>query len=299
MKESNLIISGSADLGSSTGCLSSDMKPILPNDFSGNYIHYGIREHAMGSIINGIVAGKKLRCLAGTFFAFSDYMKPAIRMSALMNIPSIFVFSHDSIGVGEDGPTHQPIEHLASMRSIPNLNVFRPADAMETAECWENALKSERPSVLILSRQELLSARFCGKTNLCANGGYLLHEDNTENESPKITLIATGSEVGISLEIKKMLTDRGVSSDLVSLPCWNLFDEQPEEYKNHVLGNGLRIGIEASNGFGWEKYLGENGLFFGIHEFGRSCSGPECYKFFGLTAKNICEKILKRIGKTF
>ena len=297
MQESNLIIAGSADLGSSTGCLSSEMKPISATDFSGNYLHYGIREHAMGAIMNGMVAGKKLRCFAGTFLVFSDYMRPAIRMSALMNISTIFVFSHDSIGVGEDGPTHQPIEHLASLRAIPNLNVFRPADAMETLECWENALKSSRPSVLVLSRQELLCVRFCGRTNLCENGAYLLYEDTTENEHQIVTLIASGSEVGIALEIKKMLNDNGVSSNVVSVPCWNLFDEQPIEYREHVLGDGLRVGIEASNGFGWEKYLGDHGMFFGVNDFGKSCSGPECFKFFGLTSKNIYEKILARIKK--
>ncbi len=297
MKESNLIISGSCDLGSSTGCLSSDMTPISPNDFSGNYIHYGVREHAMGAIMNGMIAGKKLRCFGGTFLVFSDYMKPAIRMSALMNIPTIFVFSHDSIGVGEDGPTHQPIEHLASLRSIPNLNVFRPADAMETLECWENALKSQRPSALILSRQDLLCIRFCGRTNLCENGGYLLYKDTMDSET-QVNLIATGSEVGIALEIKKMLTDKGVSSNVASLPCWNLFDEQPEDYKAHVLGGKLRVGIEASNGFGWEKYLGNDGMFFGLNDFGKSCPGPDCYKYFSLTAKDIFEKILERLGKT-
>ena len=297
MQESNLIIAGSADLGSSTGCLSSEMKPISASDFSGNYLHYGIREHAMGAIMNGMVAGGKLRCFAGTFLVFSDYMRPAIRMSALMNIPTIYIFSHDSIGVGEDGPTHQPIEHLASLRSIPNLNVFRPADAMETLECWENALKSSRPSVLVLSRQELLCVRFCGRTNLCENGAYLLYEDTTENEHQTVTLIASGSEVGIALEIKKMLTDNGISSNVVSVPCWNLFDEQPIEYREHVLGDGLRVGIEASNGFGWEKYLGDHGMFFGVNDFGKSCSGPECFKFFGLTSENIYKKILARLKK--
>ncbi|MDR2158424.1 MAG: transketolase [Holosporaceae bacterium] len=296
MTVSDAIVSGSADLGGSTGCFSKTAVPISKKDFSGNYIHYGVREHAMGAIINGVAAGKKIKCFAGTFLAFSDYMRPAIRMSALMNIPSIFVFSHDSVGVGEDGPTHQPVEHLATLRAIPNLNVFRPADAMETLECWECAMKSAGPSVIILTRQDVLSVRFCGRANLCATGAYLLYDDASSN-SLKVTLIATGSEVAIALEVKKMLNDINISANLVSLPCWKLFDEQPAEFKRHILGDSLRIGIEASNGFGWEKYLGSDGLFFGINNFGKSCSCLENYKFFGLTSRNICDEILKNINK--
>jgi transketolase len=294
MEVSDFVVSGSADLGESTGCLLKNMKPISKDDFSGNYIHYGVREHAMGSIMNGIAAGGKIKIFAGTFLAFSDYMRPSIRMSAIMNIPTIFVFSHDSIGVGEDGPTHQPVEHLASLRAIPNLKVFRPADAMETLECWECAIKNKGPSVLILTRQDLLSVRFCGRTNLCENGGYLLYEDSSEN-TKRVTLIATGSEVSIALEVKKMLNDEGVSANIVSLPCWELFDEQPDTYRRHVLGNDLRIGVEASNGFGWEKYIGSDGIFCGVNNYGKSGSCAENYEFFGLTAKNIFDKIQKAL----
>lgn len=290
-KTSNLLISGSCDLGSSTGCLASNMSPITKNDFSGNYIHYGVREHAMGAIMNGISLGKRIRCFGGTFLAFSDYMRPAIRMSALMNIPTIFVFSHDSIGVGEDGPTHQPVEHIPSLRAIPNLNVFRPADAMETLECWECALKSENPSVIILTRQEVRCMRYSDKQNLCSFGGYLINEDSISGDA-LITLIATGSEVGIAEEVQKCLSKKGISINVASIPCWNLFDRQPEQYKRHVLGSGLRVGIEASNGFGWEKYLGNHGLFFGVNNFGKSASCLENYKHFGLTSQNICEKLL-------
>ena len=286
-----LFISGSCDLGSSTGCKSSNMQPISMKDFSGNYIHYGIREHAMGAIINGISANKKIKCCGSTFLSFSDYMKPAIRMSALMNIPSIFVFSHDSIGVGEDGPTHQPIEQLAMLRSIPNLLVFRPADATETVECWELAINSDHPSTIILTRQEVLSIRFSDKQNLCANGAYLLNDDSTNNV--KFTLIASGSEVGIALELKKMLNDASICANVVSVPCWELFDQQSSEYKNHVLGDQIRIGIEASNGFGWEKYLGSDGLFFGVDSFGVSCPGKKAFEHFQLTAKDIFNKIAK------
>ncbi|MDR2107132.1 MAG: transketolase [Holosporaceae bacterium] len=291
---SDMIISGSADLGGSTGCLPKTAAPISKKNFSGNYIHYGVREHAMGAVINGIAAGKKIKCFGGTFLAFCDYMRPAIRMSALMNIPSIFVFSHDSVGVGEDGPTHQPVEHLASLRAIPNLNVFRPADAMETLECWECAFRSEGPSVMILTRQEVLNVRFCGKTDLCETGAYLLYEDTSLN-AKKVTLIASGSEVSVALEVKKMLNDRGISANMVSIPCWKLFDEQSEEFKKKILGNFMRVGIEASNGFGWEKYLGSGGLFFGVNGFGKSCSCLENYKFFGLTSRNIYNEILKKI----
>lgn len=291
IESSNFVISGSCDLGSSTGCLTKNMSPINKDDFSGNYIHYGIREHAMAAIMNGISLGQKIKCFGGTFLVFSDYMRPAIRMSALMNIPTIFVFSHDSIGVGEDGPTHQPVEHIPSLRAIPNLNVFRPADAMEVLECWECALKSDSPSVIILTRQEVRSMRFSDKQNLCALGGYLLNEDITSGDA-LITLIATGSEVGLAEEVKEILNKKNISVNVASIPCWNLFDKQPEQYKRHVLGNGLRIGIEASNGFGWEKYIGKNGLFFGVNNFGKSAPYLENYKYFGLTSKNICETIL-------
>jgi transketolase len=294
MEISNEIISGSADLGGSTGCFSKATTPISKKDFSGNYIYYGVREHAMGAIINGISAGQKIKCFAGTFLAFADYMRPAIRMSALMNIPSIFVFSHDSIGVGEDGPTHQPVEHIASLRAIPNLNVFRPADAMETLECWEYALKSEGPSVLILTRQDALAVRFCGRTNLCETGAYLLYDDASDNKKA-VTLIATGSEVGIALDVKKMLNNAKISANLVSMPCWKLFDEQSEQFKKKILGEAPRVGIEASNGFGWEKYLGPNGLFFGVNNFGKSRSCLENYKYFGLTSQNIYDEISKKL----
>ncbi|MDR1560765.1 MAG: transketolase [Holosporaceae bacterium] len=296
MEVSNLMVSGSADLGESTGCLSKKMRPVTKSDFSGNYIHYGVREHAMGAIMNGIAAGRKIKIFAGTFFSFSDYMRPAIRMSAFMNIPTLFVFSHDSIGVGEDGPTHQPTEHLAALRAIPNLSVFRPADAMETLECWECAIKNEGPSVLVLTRQEVLSVRFCGRTNLCENGGYLLYEDSSENDK-KVTLIATGSEVGIALDAKKMLNDQDISVNIVSIPCWELFDKQTESYKRHVLGEDLRVGIEASNGFGWERYLGSKGLFFGVNHFGKSCSCSDNYDFFNLTARNIADEVMSSILK--
>ena len=296
-KASKSIVSGSCDLGSSVGCFVSGMKALAPENFSGNYIHYGIREHAMGAIINGIVAGQKIRAFGGTFLTFSDYMRPAIRLSALMNLPSIFLFSHDSIGVGEDGPTHQPVEQIASLRAIPNLNVFRPADAMETLECWECALQSPSPSAIILSRQELLSVRFSGNINLCEKGGYLLYDDSSEINRRRVTLIATGSEVGLALEVKKILNDKDISANVVSIPCFELFNKQPQSYRDQLLGDSLRIGIEAAVEFGWRKYLRENDLFFGVNSFGKSGSCGENYEFFGLTATNISEKICAYLEK--
>jgi transketolase len=296
MRESTFLLSGSCDLGGPTGCLDRSMTPISKDNFSGNYIHYGVREHAMGAIMNGIAIGKKIRCCGGTFLVFSDYMRPAIRMSAMMNVPAIFVFSHDSIGVGEDGATHQPVEQLTALRGIPNLNVFRPADAMETLECLECALKSEFPSAIVLSRQDLLSVRFSGGTNLCESGGYLIYE-NGSAAGTMVNLIATGSEVGIALEVKKMLDDCRITTNVASLPCWNLFDKQDAAYKHHILGEGLRVGIEASNGFGWGQYLRQSDLFFGVNDFGKSAPCADVYKYFGLTAANIYEGVMRKLDE--
>lgn len=289
------IVSGSADLGSSTGCYSSVMTPISAKNFSGDYIHYGIREHAMAAIMNGIAASKKIIPLAGTFLIFSDYMRPAIRMSAMMNLPVIYIFSHDSIGVGEDGPTHQPVEQLPSLRSVPNLTVLRPADATETIECFEVALKLEGPKAIVLTRQNVLNVRFSSDQNLCSKGAYLLYHD-TVKKSPDVTIIATGSEVGLALEVKKLLNDEKIFVNIVSMPSMEIFDMQSPEYKEAILGNSLRVGIEASNGFGWEKYI-KDGLFFGVKNFGNSCSCSENYKFFNLTSNNIYSAIKSRLKK--
>lgn len=293
MATSELVIGGACDLGKSTCCMSDTMVHVIKEDFSGNYINFGIREHAMGSIANGIVLHSNLRFFGGTFLAFSDYMKPAIRLSAIMNIPVIYVFSHDSIGVGEDGPTHQPVEQLAGLRAIPNLNVFRPCDAMETCECWQIAMSSRQPSAIILTRQNVFSVRFCGIDNLCSRGGYLLYEDKIVRQH--VTLIATGSEVGIALEAKKILNEKCISVNLVSLPCWRIFDMQDDEYKKHVLGDGLRVGIEAGCKFGWEKYLCRKQLFVGVNDFGKSGPYKSNYEHFGLTANNIADLVLKNL----
>lgn len=294
-EKSKFIVSGSCDLGGSTGCKSHNCIPISKDNFGGNYINYGIREHAMGAIINGICLHGGLIALGGTFLVFSDYMKPAIRLAAMMNIPSIFVFSHDSIGVGEDGPTHQPVEQLAALRSIPNLNVYRPADALETLECVENIINNRRPSVLALTRQKVLSVRFCGRDNLCSKGGYLLYEDSTKHEN-SITIVATGSEVGIALEIRSILMKHNVSVNIVSMPCFDIFNEQPEYYKNSILGDNPRIIIEAASEFGWYKLLNGNGLFFGVNNFGKSASNIENFNLFKLNSEYIVGEILKKYG---
>ncbi len=292
---SNFIISGSCDLGTSTGCMNANSRPIKAEDYSGNYIHYGVREHAMGAIINGITLHGGLVAFGGGFLAFSDYMKPAIRLAAMMNIPSIFVFSHDSIGVGEDGPTHQPVEQLAGLRSIPNLNVFRPADALETSECWETALNLDNPSVIVLTRQKVLSVRFCGRDNLCSRGGYLLYEDSTNNQN-KVTIIATGSEVGIALEVRSVLMKKDISVNIVSMPSLNIFDKQSESYKQEVLGQKPIIVIEAASGFGWHKYYGNDGMFFGVNNFGKSAKYIENFNFFNLNSSHIVHEVLKKYG---
>lgn len=296
MEVSDSIISGSADLGSSTGCKPKNAVDITRDDFSGNYINYGIREHAMAAVINGISIGRKLCAFGGTFLAFSDYMRPAIRLSALMNIPSIFVFSHDSIGVGEDGPTHQPVEHLSSLRAIPNLMIFRPADALEVVECWECALRHKGPSTIILSRQDVPSIRFSCEDNLCAFGGYLIHKDSLENDH-KVTLISTGAEVSLAIAVKQKLNNLGISANVVSLPCWELFDRQSEIYKDQILGKALRVGIEAASEFGWRKYLRENDLFFGVNNFGKSASSSENFNIFKLTSEYISNEVMRKVSE--
>lgn len=293
---SRYIISGSCDLGESTCCKHSTMKDIVNGDFSGNYINCGIREHAMCAIINGLTLHGGLKAFGGTFLSFSDYMRPAIRLSALMNIPSIFVFTHDSIGVGEDGPTHQPVEQLAGLRAMPNLNVFRPGDPLETLECWENALESQTPSVLLLTRQSVTNVRFCGRDNLCANGAYLLYEDMTAS-AKSVLVLATGSELGLALEVRNILAkEHSVCAHLASMPCWRLFEQQPENYKKVLLEHGtLKVGIEAACDFGWQKYIGTDGLFFGVNDFGKSASCLDNFNYFGLNSKEIVNVILDKL----
>jgi transketolase len=284
------LIGGSADLTGSNNTKTKATTPIQANAFDGRYVYYGVREHAMAAIMNGLALHGEFIPYGGTFLVFTDYCRPAIRLSALMEQRVVYVMTHDSIGLGEDGPTHQPVEHLPSLRAIPNLLVFRPADAVETAECWALALASQdAPSVLALSRQNLPTQRTeYTPDNLCARGGYVL----SDSKDAKVTLIATGSEVMIAMDAQKQLAAKGISARVVSLPCWELFDAQPASYREQVLGKDtLKVAIEAALGFGWERYIGNNGIFVGMNGFGASAPAPALYKHFGITAEDVVARV--------
>jgi transketolase len=280
---------GSADLTGSNLTRTKAMKPVVPGDYSGDYIHYGIREFGMSAAMNGLALHGGLVPYGGTFLVFTDYARPAIRLSALMGLRVVYVMTHDSIGLGEDGPTHQPVEHVASLRAMPNLMVFRPADAVETAEAWEVALLAEStPSILALSRQNLPTLRReDGTENLTARGAYVLLEVTTGKRD--VTLIATGSEVEIALDAADMLAEQGVKAAVVSAPCLDLFEQQEEAYRAGVLGTAPRVAVEAGIGFGWERWIGEKGRFVGMTGFGASAPAPDLYKHFGVTAEKVAE----------
>jgi transketolase len=289
-KESNTLIGGSADLAGSNNTKTKYHNIIKPNNFNGNYIHYGVREHAMSGIMNGIALHGKFIPYGGTFLIFSDYCKPSIRLSALMEQRVIYVMTHDSIGLGEDGPTHQPIEQLSGLRSIPNLNVFRPADRMETIECWELALKnSKKPSVISLTRQNLDAVRKkYSDANKCSYGAY---EILRTNKKIKLTIFASGSEVNLAIKTSHKLAKDNVHSKVISMPCQELFDKQSKAYKKKILEETkFKISIEAASTDCWKKYVGTDGLAFGIDTFGKSAPYKEIYKHFGLTAENISKK---------
>jgi transketolase len=289
------LLGGSADLTGSNFTKTKAMKPVSASDFGGSYIYYGVREHAMGAIMNGLALHGGFIPYGGTFLVFTDYCRPAIRLSALMHQRVIYVMTHDSIGLGEDGPTHQPVEHLAALRIIPNLNVFRPADATETAECWALALtQKETPSVLSLSRQNLPSIRSeYTPDNLCARGGYII---SPAKSTAKVSILATGSEVMIAVEAQKMLAEKNIAANVVSIPCFELFDAQPQSYRDDVLGKGtFKVAIEAALSFGWERYIGENGVFIGMKSFGASAPAPELYKHFGITAEHIVKAVESKL----
>jgi len=286
------LLGGSADLTGSNNTKAKNMQPITPNDKKGDYIYYGIREHAMAAIMNGMALHKGVIPYGGTFMCFSDYCRPSIRLSALMEQRVIYVMTHDSIGLGEDGPTHQPIEHLASLRAMPNLTVFRPADTIETAEAWQHAIENQKgPSLLALSRQGLPTVRRYLGENESAKGGYVLHD----SDNAQVTLIATGSEVSLALDVKEDLESKNIKVRLVSMPSTDLFDKQSDTYKKETLGAGLRVSIEAASTYGWHKYVGDNGLSFGIDGFGASAPAPDLYKHFGLTVENISAKIQEKL----
>lgn len=288
------LIGGSADLTGSNNTKAKPQRVINRDNFSGNYIHYGVREHGMAAIMNGLSLYGGFRPYAGTFLIFSDYLRPALRLSALMHQPVVYVLTHDSIGLGEDGPTHQPIEHLASLRAMPNLNVFRPADGIETAECWELAVEStDRPSVLALTRQNVRQVRLEDtKQNLCRLGAYSVWGESDKRD---LTLIATGSEVGLAIEVAEKLAELSVRAVVVSMPCTRLFDEQTSEYQESILGSKPRFAIEAASPYGWEKYTRNSNTIFAIPSFGASAPAQDLYDKFGLTVEKIIPKILEQL----
>ena len=289
------LIGGSADLAGSNNTKTKDHKIIKPGNFSGNYIHYGVREHAMCGIMNGIALHSDLIPYGGTFLIFSDYCKPSIRLAAMMNLRVVYVFTHDSIGLGEDGPTHQPIEQLTSLRSIPNLNVFRPADLIETFECWQLAIENKNsPSVIALTRQGINPVRIKNSTtNSSSLGGY---EILRTNDNINVTIISSGSETSLACDISHKLAIEKIYSKVISMPCQELFDQQSEDYKNKILTETeLTVSIEASETHYWKKYTGAKGLNFGINDFGKSAPYKEIYNHFGLNADNIIKKIKEKL----
>jgi transketolase len=280
------LLGGSADLTHSNLTRAKTHQPVRPDFFEGSYIHYGVREHAMAAAMNGIALHGGFVPYGGTFLTFADYSRPAIRLAALMGIRVIHVMTHDSIGLGEDGPTHQPVEHLASLRAIPNLLVFRPADAVETAEAWDCALRAQAsPSVLCLSRQALPAFREnVDITNRVASGAYVVVEPDGGRD---VTLIATGSEVSVALAAAKLLAKDNVRAAVVSAPCFDLFRQQSGEYRAEVLGNVPRVGVEAAIEGDWMRWLGDSGEFVGMTGFGASAPAETLYREFGITAEAV------------
>tara|TARA_R110002033_G_scaffold120616_1_gene163792 strand:+ start:11084 stop:13051 length:1968 start_codon:yes stop_codon:yes gene_type:complete len=290
------MLGGSADLTGSNNTKTSSTKPLTKDDYSGRYIYYGIREFGMAAAMNGMALHGGIIPYGGTFLVFTDYCRGAMRLSAIQNARVVYVMTHDSIGLGEDGPTHQPIEHVQSLRLMPNMQVFRPADAIETAECWALAIKrADGPSTLALTRQGLPPLRHDVSVNLCEKGGYRLKAADAEK---RVVLIATGSEVSLAMDIAAKLEAAGHGADVVSMPCTELFDAQSADYRQELLGGDgvLRVSIEAGTTFGWERYTGLDGLRFGIDSFGASAPIEDLYAHFGLTVDAITPQILEKIG---
>jgi transketolase len=287
-------IGGSADLTGSNNTKTKDLETLTADNYAGRYIYYGIREFGMAAAMNGMALHGGVIPYGGTFLVFTDYARPAIRLSALQRARVIYVMTHDSIGLGEDGPTHQPIEHLQSLRAIPGLLTFRPADAVETAECWALALAAKEPSILALTRQNLAAVRTeKADDNLCARGAYRLR---AASKPRNVILIATGSEVEIALGAADELEAQGIGADVVSMPCTQLFDSQPEAYREDILPDVsnreiLRVSIEAGATFGWERYVGLHGLRIGIDRYGVSAPAKDAYEFFGLTPPKIAKAV--------
>jgi transketolase len=281
-------VGGSADLTGSNNTKTATLKEMTRANLAGRYIHYGIREHAMAAAMNGMALHGGVIPYGGTFLVFTDYCRPSIRLAALMGLRVIYVMTHDSIGLGEDGPTHQPVEHLAALRAIPGLQVMRPADAIEAAECWQIALESKKtPSVIALTRQNLPTLRGADDANLCARGAYLLAGD----AAAAVRLIASGSEVQLAVAARDLLAKDGISAAVVSMPSWERFAVQDEAYRRQVLGDDdtIRVACEAAGGFGWERWLGARGTFVGMKGFGASAKAADLYKHFGITAEAIAD----------
>jgi len=289
-------VGGSADLTPSNNTRAGGLKEVTPTDYSGRYIHYGIREHGMAAAMNGIALHKGFIPYGGTFLIFSDYCRPSIRLSALMHQRVVYVMTHDSIGLGEDGPTHQPVEQLASLRAVPNLLVMRPADAMETAECWQIALEHKTgPSLLALTRQNLpLLRQAADAENLSARGAYEIAPVDGDAE---VVIFASGSEVEIAVAAKDLLDKSGHKTRVVSVPCFELFEQQSAEYRSQVLGTEkIRVAIEAAVSMGWERFIGADGIFIGMHGFGASGPYQELYKHFGITADAAVEAVMSKLS---
>jgi transketolase len=284
-------VGGSADLTGSNNTKTKNQKPLTKEDYSGRYIYYGIREFGMAAAMNGMALHGGVIPYGGTFLVFADYARPAIRLSALQQARVIYVMTHDSIGLGEDGPTHQPVEHLMSLRAMPNLDVYRPADAVETAECWELALQSaDRPSLLALTRQNLPQLRLEASENLCARGAYRLRAASSPR---RVVLLATGSEVEVAVATAEALEGQGIGADVVSMPCWERFDAQDAAYRAGLLPtDALLVSIEAGATFGWQRYTGRHGLNIGLDRFGASAPAADLYRHFGFTAEAIVPRIL-------
>jgi transketolase len=288
------LILGSADLTPSNNTQTKNLANIKPGDYSGRYIHYGIREHGMAAAMNGIAMHRGLQPAGGTFFVFTDYARPAMRIAALSSIPVVYVMTHDSIGLGEDGPTHQPVEHLAALRCMPNMRVFRPADAMETVECWQLALERlDGPTVLALTRQNLAPVRTsAAKENLCARGAY---EIASASGKALATIFASGSEVELAINAQMLLKDKGIAARVVSVPSLELFLAQDEGYRAQVIGAApVKLAVEAAVRFGWDAVIGPDGLFVGMHSFGASAPYKDVYKNFGITAEAVADAVAKR-----
>ena len=294
VKHNDKIICGSADLSLSNNVFGSNNSAINAQDFSGNFIHYGVRENAMAAIMNGLALSGFFP-INGTFFVFSDYMRPSIRLSAIMRTKVIYIMTHDSIGVGEDGPTHQPVEHLASFRAMPNIKVFRPADLLETLECYLDALNYHGPSMLVLSRQNLKQIRteYDRQSNLCANGAYIISEAS-DDKNIDIVIFASGSELSIAIEVKEKLEKSfNKSVRVISVPCFENLDQMHPGYLNDLVsGAKLRVAIEAGSILGWHKFIGLDGIFFGVDQFGFSASAELIYDHFGLTTEKIVKDII-------